>query len=431
MGLFGTSGIRRIADSDLLEIALKVGLALGKIHGTVIVGRDTRTSGEALKYALIAGVMSAGAKCHDAGLVPTPTLAYATRNFEVGAMITASHNPPRYNGIKIFNPDGSSYVSSQQEEMELVLSGPLSTAMWEEMREDCLPYSDAIDEHMDHVMRTLSVAKGTRVVVDCACGAASVITPFLLRKMGVDVVGLNTHSSGFFPHDAEPTEENLTDLARVCRELGAVGIAHDGDADRMMAVDENGRFVPGDKLLVLLAQHIGARDVVTTVDASMMIEEQGLHTLRTKVGDTYVSEQLRNWGDFGGEPSGAWVFPKNSLCPDGIYAAALLASLASRKSLASLVDSVPQYPIIRGNVPNNGAAPDMDELKLQLKAQQVDNTDGNKFILEDGWVLVRPSGTEPKIRVTAEGKTEARARQLYDTAIRLISVNPSSGGRKA
>ena len=431
MQLFGTSGIRRIADASLLEIALKVGLALGKTHGNVIVGRDTRTSGEALKHALIAGVISAGGRCHDAGIVPTPTLAYAARNFKVGVMITASHNPPKYNGIKIFNPDGSSFVSKQQEEMELLLSRPLSTATWEDMQEESPPYSDAINDHVSHIVEALSVAKRTRMVVDCTCGAASVITPLLLRKMGADVVGLNTHPSGFFPHDAEPTEENLTDLMRICRELGAVGIAHDGDADRMMAVDERGRFVPGDKLLVLLAQHIGSREVVTTVDASMAIEEQGLHTIRTKVGDTYVSERLRSWGDFGGEPSGAWVFPKNSLCPDGIYAAALLASIASRKSLASLADSIAQYPIIRGSVPSNGAAPDMDQMKIRLKARQVDSTDGNKYIFDDGWVLVRPSGTEPKIRITAEGRTEARARELYDMAVKSMNVGPSSGGQKA
>jgi phosphoglucosamine mutase len=417
MGLFGTSGIRRIADRNLLEIALKVGLALGRSHGPVVVARDTRTSGEALKYAVIAGLMSAGSKCYDAGMVPTPTLAFSAREFEAGVMITASHNPPEYNGIKIFNPDGSSYVATQQDELERWLEGPLPTTSWQKMQGSCLSYAEAVSKHTTHIMRNLTVSRKTRIVLDCTCGAASVITPFLLRQMGCDVVGLNTHPSGFFPHDAEPIEENVGDLRRICGELGSVGIVHDGDADRMMAIDEKGRFIPGDKLLVLLAKHIAARDVVTTVDASMIVEEQGLHTVRTKVGDTYVSEQLQSRGDFGGEPSGAWVFPRNSLCPDGIYAAALLASIASENTLSSLVDAIPQYPIIRGSIPNTEGTPDIEAVGRIEKPIRIESIDGSKLIFDDGWVLIRPSGTEPKVRITAEARTEARARQLYEMVV--------------
>jgi len=427
MGLFGTSGIRRLADRELLEIALRVGLALGELHRTAVVARDTRTSGESLKHAVVAGLMSAGAECHDAGVVPTPTLAFAARDFETGVMITASHNPPNYNGIKVFNPDGSSYSGAQQDELEYLLATAQPTAPWQAMQETCQPYPVAVDKHMEHIALHLRSSQRTRVVLDCNCGAGSVITPFLLKKMGYDVVGMNTHQSGFFPHDAEPTEENLKDLATACAAYGAVGIAHDGDADRMMAVDERGRFIPGDKLLVLLAHHLGEKDVVTTVDASMMIEEQGIHTIRTKVGDTYVSERLRSWGGFGGEPSGAWVFPKNSLCPDGIYAAAALMSIASRESLSSLVDSVPQYPIIRGSLPSAVGAGSIERIRLAMKPKRIEDTDGVKLIFDDGWVLIRPSGTEPKTRITAEGKTEARARQLYDSAAGLLAATPGGG----
>ena len=430
MGLFGTSGIRRIADRDLLEIALRVGLALGKSHGRVVVARDTRTSGEALKYALMAGLMSAGSKCYDAGVAPTPTLAFSTRDFDAGVMLTASHNPPEYNGIKIFNPDGSSYVTTQQDELERFLSGPLPATSWQKMKDSCSPYTEAVEKHTAHIMRQLKVARKTRIVIDCTCGAACVISPFLLRQMGCDVVGVNTHPSGFFPHDAEPTEGNVGDLRRICSELGSAGIVHDGDADRMMAIDEKGRFIPGDKLLVLLARAQGAKDIVTTVDASMIVEEQGMRAVRTKVGDTYVSEQLLRKGDFGGEPSGAWVFPKNSLCPDGIYAAALLASIASENTLSSLVDAIPQYPIIRGSISKADGTPDIEAIVRTETPVRIENVDGSKLIFEDGWVLIRRSGTEPKVRITAEARTEARARQLYDMVVNSTH-KVSSGGQRS
>jgi phosphoglucosamine mutase len=431
MGLFGTSGIRRVADRNLLEIALRTGLALGHNNRTVVVARDTRTSGNALKHALVAGVLSAGSKCYDAGLVPTPTLAFATRNFDVGVMITASHNPPNYNGLKVFNPDGSSYVSAQQIELERMLAGPLPTAPWQDIEDNSPTYERAVHEHIHHIMEQVTLPKSIRVVVDCNCGAASVITPILLRKMGCDVLSMNSHPSGFFPHDAEPTADNLVDLARVCREIGAVGIAHDGDADRMMAVDEKGRFIPGDSLLILLARSLQARQVVTTVDASMVIEELGLRSVRTRVGDTYVSEALIAGGDFGGEPSGAWVFPKNSLCPDGIFAAATLALIASGQSLSSLADGIPQYPIIRGSVAGNGRDVDVDVLTKTIRPKQVSSVDGVKLALDDGWVLVRPSGTEPKVRITAEAKTAARARQLFDLTVKAIGESSHSGGHAA
>ncbi len=213
----------------------------------------------------------------------------------------------------------------------------------------------------------------------------------------------------------------------------AVGIAHDGDADRMMAVDDRGRFISGDKLLAILAKAVGAKDVVTTLDATMAIEEMGFKVRRTKIGDTWVSEELKKGGDFGGETSGAWIFPAISLCPDGIYAAAQVAAIASKHRLSELVDAIPVYPLLRGSVGSNGM--DMSRLEanlMALKPLSVSNTDGMKLDFNDGWLLVRPSGTEPKIRLTAEAKTEARAQQLYDRGLGLVkdSIRRRSG-RKA
>jgi phosphoglucosamine mutase len=421
MTLFGTSGIRRIADRTLLEIALRAGLAVGRIKKSVVIAGDTRTSTGAIKHAVISGLLASGARCTDAGMVPTPTLALAASEFEAGIMVTASHNPPEYNGLKMFNPDGSCFDSAQQLEIEKLVSGVLATAPWKEIGGSTSVYEKAVENHIEHILKNLPSIKKTRVVLDCACGAASVITPELLKRMGCEVVPLNCSPSGLFPHDVEPVERNLGDLIKTARESGAIGIAHDGDADRMMAVDEKGRFIPGDKLLVLLAQETGAKKIVTTVDASIAIEETGLSVNRTKVGDTFVSMELRKSGDFGGEPSGAWIFPKNSLCPDGIYAAAVLTAIASRESLASIIDRMPQYPVIRDSQKSNGVVvADLYQNLMSLRPLSVNDTDGLKLGFEDGWLLVRPSGTEPKIRITVEAKTEARAQELYGLAVKAV-----------
>jgi len=423
MQLFGTSGIRTIADKNLIQLALKVGLAVGKVYGSVVVGSDTRTSSGAMKHALISGLLAAGCRGCDAGVMPTPTLALAAREFDAGVMITASHNPPEYNGIKLLNPDGSAFNSPQQKQIEeMILDDSLSVAPWDKIRSSSIHYG-AIDRHIERILRDFPDKLNLRVVLDCNCGAASVITPYLLSKLGCEVVALNCYPSGFFPHPIEPTESNLGDLMKVTREVGAdLGIAHDGDSDRMMAVDDKRRFVSGDRLLAIFAQAVGTkREVVTTLDASMAIDEMGFKVTRTRIGDTYVSEELKKGGDFGGEPSGSWIFPQISLCPDGIYAAAQVVAIASRQRLSQLVDSIPFYPVLRGSVSSQGVV--MAELEQRLMAMEpklVTNIDGIKLNFEDGWLLVRASGTEPKIRVTAEAKGEARLRQLYDSGIRAI-----------
>ena len=209
---------------------------------------------------------------------------------------------------------------------------------------------------------------------------------------------------------------------RATRESGAdLGIAHDGDADRMMAVDDKGRFIPGDKLLTLFARDVGAKKVVTTIDASMVIDEMGFGVTRTGVGDNYVSEGLKEGGDFGGEPSGSWVFPDISLCPDGIYAAAQLVNMAGRQKLSPLVDSIPGYPLLRGNISSGGVVLSKLEQKLMaMEPLSINNGDGIKLNFEDGWLLIRASGTEPRIRITAEAKSEERVHRLYDSGVRVI-----------
>ncbi len=422
MQLFGTSGIRGVVDSNLIQLILKVGLAVGKVYPDVVVGCDTRTSSNALKHAFICGLLVAGSRGYDAGVTPTPTVALAAKGFDAGAMITASHNPAEYNGIKLLNPDGSAFNSYQQRQVEeMILDASFSVAPWDEIKTSSI-YSGAIEQHIEHILRHFSAGLKLEVVVDSGCGAASLVTPYLLRKLGCEVVALNCYPSGFFPHDIEPTEANLGDLIRATRESGAdLGIAHDGDGDRMMVVDDRGRFVSGDKLMLLFAQGVGAKEVVTTIDASMAIDEMGFKVTRTRVGDTYVSEELKKGGDFGGEPSGSWILPDISLCPDGIYAAAQVASIASQQKLSQLVDDIPYYPLLRGSITGKGVV--VSEIERQLLTMEplsVSNVDGIKLGFEDGWLLIRASGTEPKIRVTAEAKSQARVHQLYDSGIRAI-----------
>lgn len=423
MKLFGTSGIRRIADRSLVELALKAGLAVGQVYADVVIGGDTRTSSDAIKHAFISGVLTAGGRCCDAGVMPTPTLALAAREFQAGVMVTASHNPPEYNGIKLLNPDGSAFDAKQREQIEdMILHDSSSHAPWGRIK-NVTTYLGAIEKHLEHILRDFPVKSKLKVIVDCGGGATSVITPYLLERLGCAVVALHGYPSGFFPRAIEPVETNLGDLIKATKELGAdLGIAHDGDGDRMMAVDEQGRFIPGDKLLVLFAQQVGAQKVVITIDTSMVIEEMGFIATRTKVGDIYVSEELRKGsGDFGGEPSGSWVFPKSSLCPDGVYAVAQLVAIARQQKLSLLVDSVPHYPLLRGSMANEGVAiSDLEGGLLAMQPLSVSRIDGIKLNFEDGWLLIRASGTEPKIRITAEAKSEARVRQLYERVTGII-----------
>jgi phosphoglucosamine mutase len=429
MSLFGSSGIRALFSQDLLNIAFRVGLAVGADYPSVVIGRDTRTSGDAMKHAVISGLLAAGAGCKDAGIVPTPTLAYIAREFDAGIEVTASHNPPEYNGIKLFNPDGSSFDLTQQRQIEKqILADASDVADWTQLRPGEI-YRNAIDKHINAVLSHFPKRLGITVVVDAGCGAASEVTPRLLEKLGCEVITLNCSPSGFFPRVIEPVAANLGELIKTVKEKGAaVGIAHDGDADRMMAVDDRGRFIPGDVLLVILARAVEAKDMVTTLDASLIIDEIGLKVRRTKIGDSFVSEELRKGGDFGGETSGAWIFPRISLCPDGIYAAAVIAALAAKNKLFQAVDAVPVYSLFRGSIESKGLAVSRLEAKLKsLKPLSVNNTDGIKLDFADGWLLVRPSGTEPKIRITAEAKTESRARELYDGCLAMINESISVG----
>ncbi|MCK9526866.1 MAG: phosphoglucosamine mutase [Dehalococcoidales bacterium] len=424
MQIFGTSGIRFKVDYDLLMLAFKCGICTGNHNRRVVVARDSRTSSPALMSALSAGLNASGASYWDAGLLPTPALAYAARNFDLGVMITASHNPPEYNGLKFFNPDGTAYNETQQADLEARILNDASVAVkWTDFGSQYL-LPDAAEAHIEAILTRFSEKYPLRVVVDCGGGAASNEAPLMLRKMGCDVIELNCQPDGFFPRPSEPTEENLLQLKQKVTSTGAdLGLAHDGDADRLMAVDDLGRFINGEALLVILANAAGAKKVVTTVDASSVVEEQGFEVKRTLVGDNYISKVLKEWGEFGGEPSGSWVFPEFSLCPDGLFAAACLISVAALHKISVLADSVPQYPMKRMSVElDRGLIPKIKRQLETLCPARIDRSDGIKLVFPDCWVLVRPSGTEPKIRLTAQAQNQTRLELICKQVVDNINI---------
>jgi phosphoglucosamine mutase len=405
--LFGSSGIRRKFDQTLIDTALKVGSALAHQSTEIIVGMDTRTTSPLLMSTIVSGILGGGGSAYIAGIAPTPSIAYATRTAKAGCMITASHNPEEYNGIKLFNPNGSSFSRSQQAEMEELLK----KYYWTDWKQQGKRHSvDVITPHKNAILDAVKIKSGIKVVVDCGNGAGCTMTPSALSDAGVKTTCLNCDPSETFGRPSEPLKEHLGYIGGMVKERGATcAVVHDGDADRMMAFDSKGRYIEGDHLLVLFTRYLGAKRVVTTSDASMLIEEIA-EVQRTPVGDTFVSEKLLKWGDFGGEPSGAWIFPKISYCPDGPFAAALFCEIASEWDVSKEIDEMPVYPILRESIPCETSR----ETVTRLGAENP--TDGIRIGDEEGWYLIRASGTEPKIRITAEGKDRENAKRMLDCA---------------
>jgi len=419
---FGSSGIRGLANVEVTpDLTLAVGKAVGELYGAAIVGRDSRTTGAMLVSALAAGLMSAGADAVDAGVVSTPTLARGAAEYGCGVVVTASHNPAPYNGLKLWNPDGTAFDESQQKEIEAALDGGRFRAVSWDRTGTLSSREDLVDRHVESILRDVGSA-AIRVVVDCGCGATATITPRMLREMGCEVIALNAHLDGHFPgRDPEPTETNLAFLKSTVRAVKAdLGIAHDGDGDRMVAVDREGAFVGGDLLLPLFAKEVGAQSVVVPVDASMALQDflPKVRIWRTRVGDVYVAQELKRRGaDFGGEPSGTWIFPRATWCPDGVYAAARLVTMVAKRPLGELVSEIPRYPIVRGAVTFETARRSGIEAKLETALRGIrsdlETLDGWRLSFDGGWGLVRFSGTEPKLRIMAEARDEGAAKEIY------------------
>jgi phosphoglucosamine mutase len=430
--LFGTDGVRGLANRDLTaELALSLAASAAHVLGdagqlsrdglrpTAVVARDPRASGEFLEAAVVAGLASAGVDVLLAGVLPTPAVAYlATRHgASLGVMLSASHNAMPDNGIKFFDARGFKLPDDLEDSIEAQLAEPWSRPTGSGVgRVRALP--GAREDYVDHVLDIVSTPlSGLSVIVDCANGAASAVAPEALRRAGADVVAIHASPDGLNINEGCGST-HLEDLAAAVVEHGAdVGIAHDGDADRCLAIDSAGNVVDGDQILAILAQ--GMRDEGTlahgTVVATVMsnlgfrlaMQEQGITVVSTAVGDRYVLEAMLSGGfSLGGEQSGHVVMLERSTTGDGLLTAlALLTRMAetgsSLSDLASVMIQLPQVLINVGGVDRTRVA---DDPHVREAVDAVEQELGGT-----GRVLLRPSGTEPIVRVMVEAPTQAQA----------------------
>jgi len=419
--LFGTSGIRRKVSELPAGFAVDLGKTLGSLTSskTIAVGRDTRSSGILLESAFISGLLSTGKNVVELGIVPTPTVGVATAEYGSGVMVTASHNPPEYNGFKFFSENGA-YSPKEEKELEC----KFHSKRFKTSKAGMLAKKDFVDKHVNLILKKVGVCdRKVKVVLDCAGGAGSAVTPMLLEKMGCDVTALNTNKDGRFPHELEPREENLQELCKTVRkEKADIGFAHDGDADRAAAVASDGKMVEWDSFLSVLAY--GLNTVVTTVDASMRIEDVCKKVIRTPVGDVAVAEAIRKHkADFGGEPSGTFIFPDIHIFPDGVSCIAKAVKLVSEEKFYERLGKIKSYPMERLKIPceNAGKERVMRNLKKMIDEKYSD-LDGIRIAREDSWMLIRPSGTEPYMRITAEGRSRKNLDEIVKQGRRWLDA---------
>ena len=439
--LFGTSGIRGLIGLEVTcELALNVGKSLAYYlgnEGSVVIGYDTRTTNQMLDQAICAGLLESGVDVIKIGMVPTPLVGYATEKLDAdaGVMLTASHNPSQYNGIKLWNKNGMAYTSSQEARIEEIYANKdYISVEWENVGK--LTVNEEIKgKYIDDLVDMVDIKEGLKVVVDCASGAGSEISPLVFRKAGCEVTTLNSQPDGFFPgRNPEPNAENLQTLMKTVVAIGAdLGIAHDGDADRMITVDENGNISPFDSLLALISKQFDG-DIVTTVDAGLCMDESVKgEVIRTAVGDVNVAEVIiERDASFGGEPSGTWLHPDFCMCPDGILSGLRMAEIVSRDGkLSELLAEIPSYPNIREKITCSKEAKIkvMENMEDLLKVAFDDIVDVNSLdgvrltFADDSWVLVRPSGTEDYIRITLESRDGKRAEEIRDICAKIINEN--------
>lgn len=440
--LFGTFGVRRLANTELTpEFASKIAASYGTlVKGKVAVGGDPRTSTEMIKHAVISGLLSSGCDVVDLGFLPTPAVQYAVRNYyDGGIIITASHNPPKYNGIKLVDSDGIGTPDEMEIKIEeLFFDDKPARVSWDEIGE-VEKNSRIIEEYIQEVIARVDVdaikeAK-LKVIVDCGSGAACYTTPYILRELGCEVITMNCQPDGFFPgRDPEPTEPNLKELIEVVKATGAdIGFAHDGDADRTICIDENGNFVFGDKSFALVEKYMLKENngglIVTTVATSSAIydiaNEYGGDVTATKVGDLIVARELKDKnGLFGGEENGGLIFPDFVYGRDAALSTAKIIEIMAKegKPLSELIAELPVYYSEKMKIecPDNLKQEIMAKIAEETSEFEVDTTDGVKIIKEDGWTIIRPSGTEPIFRCFAEAKTQKEAKKMAEWGISLV-----------
>ena len=438
MRLFGTNGIRGVTNELMdCELALRIGRATASVlgPGPIALAKDTRLSSDMLSSSLSAGMMSVGSNVVDLGMVPTPALQLYVRthpNIVGGVMITASHNPPEFNGIKCISGDGTECSREQESLIENAYESGVDTVGWSGTGHVILA-SDASDSYVDAVISNVDAdtirSAGLTVCLDCANGASCDTTPEILRRLNVRTITINGSKDGNFPgHPSEPTESNLKQLMDLVRDTGAdLGIAHDGDADRCMFVTSSGKFVPGDVSLALLARDCveknGGGDVVATVATSSVLDDLvsavGGKIDRTAVGSPIVARRMiESVAVFGGEDNGGLIFADHQYCRDGAMGAARMLELIARKgSLDDLISDIPEYTNIKSVYPCNDSSKNLiaDKIANNHPEEQITRVDGLRIDYDDGWVLLRPSGTEPKFRIYSESKIPEIAEKRAET----------------
>lgn len=445
---FGTDGVRGVANQDLSpELAFQVGRCGGYVltrhserkQPQVLVARDTRISGQMLESALVAGLLSVGIEVLRLGVVTTPGVAYLVRAQEAdaGVMITASHNPIQYNGIKYFGGDGFKLSDDLEYEIEQLLDAP----------EDKLPrpsaeglgrvedYKEGALKYTDFLEQTVSAdLSGLKVVVDAANGAASAIVANLFADLNVDFIPIHTQPNGLNTNDHCGSTHPESLQKEVVDQKADLGVAFDGDGDRCIAVDAQGNLVDGDKIMYICGKNMDENGrlkkdtVVTTVMSNMgmykALEAHGMTSVKTKVGDRYVVEEmLKNGYNLGGEQSGHIIFLDHNTTGDGMLTALQLLQVIKNtgSTLADLASDVTTYPqeLVNIKVADKQAA--MNNEKLQAIIKEVENE-----MAGEGRVLVRPSGTEPLLRIMAEAPTKeqvhAYVERIADVARQELEV---------
>jgi phosphoglucosamine mutase len=434
--MFGTSGIRGpVGEEVTAALALQVGRAVGIDTDRAVVGRDPRDSGALLLDAVAAGLRESGTDVVDLGLAATPTIGRAVgwQDADAGVAITASHNPPADNGIKLWQPSGQAYDKSLRERIaERVRAEEASLVGWDVVGER--ERWDATARHRQALTDAVSLdtEDGPAIVVDLGNGAGGV-TVDALTALGCSVETLNAQPDGSFPgRPSEPTAENCASLRTlVANSEARLGIAHDGDADRLRAVTADGTFVSGDDLLAVFASEAAApgETVAVPVDTSLAVAdalaERDIDVRYTPVGDVYVAAAASEDGvAFGGEPSGAWIWPDETLCPDGPLAACRLVALDARQPLGERIEALPTYPIRRDSVEVADKHAVMERVEAAVAEQfgAVRTLDGVRVDRGDAWFLVRASGTQPLVRLTAEARDAGRAEEAFEQARSLLAA---------
>jgi phosphomannomutase/phosphoglucomutase len=435
--LFGTNGIRGVVNKELTsEMAIKIGAAIGTFfqRGTLIVGYDARTSSPMLAKAVIAGLNATGCNVLFAGMGPTPALQYAVKNHKTdgAVIITASHNPPEYNGIKVVWKDGIEFSREQEIEIEnIFFDEKISYAEWNKIG-TTRDLPGIIDDYVEPIKSHVDVVeiakKHYHIVVDAANSVGSLATPRLLRELGCKVTTINANIDGTFPgRTPEPRPENLKDLALTVKAVGAdLGVAYDGDADRSIFVDEQGEIHWGDKTFALVEKHFlkdnPSERIVTPVSSSTLIKDiadaYGGEIVWTKVGSITVSQTMKKLNvKLGGEENGGIFYGPHQSVRDGAMATALILDIMAKtgEKISMLLGELPKYFIEKGKVECQSELKEkaLEKLTEQLSGLNPSTVDGVKIWFEDkSAILMRPSGTEPIYRLYAEAKTEEKATQL-------------------